>query len=79
MTSHAARTSPVLRGKWILDNLLNSPPAPPPANVPPLDENPASGHKLTTREKVERHRTIPPVPDVMRESMGWGSHWRTSM
>jgi hypothetical protein len=59
LTSHAARTSPVLRGKWILDNLLNSPPAPPPANVPPLDENPASGRKLTTREKVERHRNNP--------------------
>jgi len=59
MTSHAARTSPVLRGKWILDNLLNSPPPPPPANVPPLDESPASGRKLTTREKVERHRSNP--------------------
>jgi len=59
MTSHAARTSPVLRGKWILDNLLNSPPPPPPANVPPLDENPVSGRTLTTREKVERHRSNP--------------------
>ncbi|HYI94130.1 MAG TPA: DUF1592 domain-containing protein [Bryobacteraceae bacterium] len=59
LTSHAARTSPVLRGKWILENLLNSPPPPPPANVPPLDENPLSGRKLTTREKVERHRNNP--------------------
>src|SRR5205085_3185515 len=59
MTSHAARTSPVLRGKWILDNLLNSPPPPPPANVPPLDENPVSGRKLTTREQVERHISNP--------------------
>jgi cytochrome c551/c552 len=59
MTSHAVRTSPVLRGKWILDNLLNSPPAPPPADVPPLDENPVSGRKLSTREKVERHRNNP--------------------
>jgi hypothetical protein len=56
LTSHAARTSPVLRGKWILDNLLNSPPPPPPANVPTLDESPAGGRKLTTREQVERHR-----------------------
>jgi hypothetical protein len=48
-----------LRGKWILDNLLNSPPAPPPADVPPLDENPVSGRKLSTREKVERHRNNP--------------------
>jgi hypothetical protein len=48
-----------LRGKWILENLLNSPPPPPPADVPPLDETPASGRKLTTREKVERHRNSP--------------------
>jgi hypothetical protein len=57
LTSHAARTSPVLRGKWILENLLNSPPPPPPATVPPLDESPVSGRKLTNREKVERHRS----------------------
>jgi hypothetical protein len=55
-TSHAARTSPVLRGKWILDNLLNSPPPPPPAQVPALDQSRAEGRKLTTREQVERHR-----------------------
>ena len=39
VTSHADRTSPVVRGKWMLDNLLGAPPPPPPANVPPLDEN----------------------------------------
>ncbi len=59
LTSHAARTSPVLRGKWILDNLLNSPPPPPPATVPTLDESPGNGRKLTTREQVERHRANP--------------------
>jgi Protein of unknown function (DUF1588)/Protein of unknown function (DUF1592)/Protein of unknown function (DUF1585) len=59
LTSHAGRTSPVLRGKWILENLLNSPPPPPPADVPKLDEDPVSGRKLTTREKVERHRASP--------------------
>ena len=59
LTSHATRTSPVLRGKWILDNLLNSPPPAPPPNVPPLDEGPAAGRKLTAREQVERHRANP--------------------
>jgi hypothetical protein len=55
-TSHAAKTSPVLRGVWVLNNLLSSPPPPPPANVPALDESPVDGRKLTTREQVERHR-----------------------
>ncbi len=55
LTSHSARTSPVLRGKWILDNLLNSPPPAPP-NVPPLDESSPEARKLTTRQKVEKHR-----------------------
>ena len=59
LTSHATRTSPVLRGKWILDNLLNSPPPSPPANVPPLDESAGDGRKLTAREQVERHRANP--------------------
>lgn len=59
LTSHGTRTSPVLRGKWILDNLLNSPPPPPPASVPPLDESPREGRKLTAREQIERHRAQP--------------------
>ena len=56
-TSHSGKTSPVLRGVWILDNLLNAPPPPPPANVPALDVSPVDGKKLTTREQVERHRS----------------------
>jgi hypothetical protein len=56
LTSHTTKTSPILRGKWILDNLLNSPPPPPPPGVPPLDESAANGQKLTTRQQVERHR-----------------------
>lgn len=59
LTSHAARTSPVLRGKWILNNLLNSPPPAPPANVPPLEASAEKGRTLTTREQVERHRNNP--------------------
>lgn len=59
LTSHSTRTSPVLRGKWILENLLNSPPPAPPANVPPLEEKAGDGRKLTAREQVERHRANP--------------------
>ncbi len=59
LTSHSTRTSPVLRGKWILDNLLNSPPPAPPANVPPLEESTKGGKKMTAREQVEKHRANP--------------------
>lgn len=59
LTSHSTKTSPVLRGKWILDNLLNSPPPAPPANVPPLEEKAKDGRKLTAREQVEMHRANP--------------------
>jgi mono/diheme cytochrome c family protein len=53
VTSNANRTSPVQRGKWILENLLGSPPPLPPPNVPPLKEN-ASG--ASVRERMEQHR-----------------------
>ena len=59
LTSHAARTSPVLRGTWILDNLLNSPPPPPPADVPALEESADDGRKLTAKEQLDRHRADP--------------------
>src|SRR6185436_8174409 len=56
VTSHTDRTSPVVRGKWILDNLLGAPPPAPPANVPPLNENPQrEGKVLTMRERMEEH------------------------
>ena len=58
VTSHADRTSPVVRGKWILDNLLGSPPPPPPADVPPLDDAPAAA-TLTMRQRMEKHRASP--------------------
>jgi mono/diheme cytochrome c family protein len=58
VTSYENRTSVVLRGKWILDNLLAAPPPPPPPNVPPLDAVPG-GAKLTVREQMELHRKNP--------------------
>jgi cytochrome c551/c552 len=60
VTSHTDRTSPVVRGKWILENLLGTPPPPPPANVPPLNENAQrAGKILTMRERMEEHRANP--------------------
>jgi mono/diheme cytochrome c family protein len=60
VTSHADRTSPVVRGKWILDNLLDAPPPPMPANVPPLNESAQrQGRILTMRERMEEHRANP--------------------
>ena len=59
VTSHATRTSPVVRGKWILSNLLGTPPPPPPPDVPALKEN-AEGNKATSvRERMELHRANP--------------------
>jgi mono/diheme cytochrome c family protein len=58
VTSYENRTSVVLRGKWILENLLAAAPPPPPPNVPPLDAVPG-GAKLTLREQMEIHRKNP--------------------
>jgi mono/diheme cytochrome c family protein len=57
ITSNPTRTSPVKRGKWVLDNLLGTPPPPPPPNVPELKE----GRELTgtLRERMEQHRADP--------------------
>ena len=60
VTSYANRTSPVRRGKWVLQNLLGMPPPPPPPNVPPLKENKADGGKvLSVRERMVEHRANP--------------------
>jgi hypothetical protein len=55
ITSNPTRTSPVKRGKWVLDNLLNAPPPPPPPNVPELKER--KDFPGTLRQRLERHRT----------------------
>ena len=56
VSSYPYRTSPVLRGTWILDSLLGTPPPPPPANVPPLAETAAGAAPATVRERLEKHR-----------------------
>ncbi len=60
-TSLANRTSPVLRGKWVMEVLLGTPPPAPPPNVPTLDESASAkdGKMLTTRERMETHRSNP--------------------
>jgi hypothetical protein len=55
VTSYATRTSPVIRGHWILGNLLGSPPPPPPANVPALKEKTISA-RLSVRDRLAEHR-----------------------
>ena len=61
LTSMAHRTSPVLRGKWVMEVLLDAPPPPPPPDVPDLlaTEGTEDGRFLTTRERMERHRANP--------------------
>ena len=59
VTSYATRTSPVLRGKWVLDNLLGMPPPPPPPDVPPLDEGAVGGEAPSMRERMAQHRRNP--------------------
>ena len=61
LTSLSDRTSPVIRGKWVMEVLMGTPPPPPPPNVPTLSETEGStgGRVLTTRERMELHRQNP--------------------
>src|SRR5690606_968440 len=62
LTSHAGRTSPVLRGKWIMEVVMGTPPPPPPPGVPALEETSGEsleGRVLTTKERMEMHRANP--------------------
>lgn len=58
VTSYATRTSPVIRGNWILENILGTPPPPPPPNVPALEENKVDS-TLSMRERLSEHRANP--------------------
>jgi cytochrome c553 len=61
LTSHGNRTSPVLRGKWVMEVLLGSPPPPPPVDVPDLEETKSSkeGRSLSVAEQLSQHRASP--------------------
>jgi hypothetical protein len=85
VSSYATRTSPVLRGKWILDNLLDAPPPEPPADVPNLDET-TIGTSASMRAQLELHRTNPTCASCHRrmDPLGFGLEnfdavgaWRT--
>jgi mono/diheme cytochrome c family protein len=86
VTSHATRTSPVRRGKWILENILGMPPPPPPANVPPLPEGGSAAEARTMRERMAQHRanavcaachrSIDP-PGLALENFDAVARWRT--
>ena len=66
VTSYPDRTSPVIRGKWILSNIVGTPPPPPPPNVPPLKEQGATGKIMTMRERMAQHRANPPCSGCHR-------------
>jgi len=59
VSSYPHRTSPVLRGKWVLETLLGTPPPPPPPNVPELEEHGEKAEPATIRERLEKHRENP--------------------
>jgi mono/diheme cytochrome c family protein len=73
VSSYATRTSPVMRGKWILDNLLDAPPPDPPAGVPALDEA-AVGQTASLRQQMEAHRANPTCASCHRrmDPLGFG-------
>jgi len=59
VTSYPNRTSPVLRGKWLLTNFLGTPPPPPPADIPDLPDRGEAGQPATVRDRLARHREDP--------------------
>jgi cytochrome c553 len=85
VTSYPTRTSPVLRGKWILENLLNSPPPPPPPGVPALEETKVpAGASLRTQLEAHRKNPLCASCHTKMDSLGFGlenfdavGSWRT--
>lgn len=78
VSSYATRTSPVLRGKWILENFLNQPIPPPPPNVPALDEA-KIGASGSMRQQMEEHRANPVCSSCHSRWIRWALASRTSM
>jgi hypothetical protein len=87
VTSHPLRTSPVLRGKFVLENLLNMAPPPPPPNVPQLTPPTQHGDSLSLREQMEKHRDDPACASchALMDPIGFGlqnfdadGSWRTT-
>ena len=85
VSSYSTRTSVVLRGKWVLENILNAPVPPPPPNVPPLDES-AVGTSMSLRQQMEKHRANAVCASChsRMDPLGFGlenydaiGHWRT--
>ena len=78
ITSYANRTSPVNRGKWVLENLLAAPPPPPPPNVPALKTEGNTGKPLTMRDAMVQHRANP-VCASCHARIRSASRWRISI
>jgi len=88
VASYPNRTSPVLRGKWVLDNVLGSPPPPPPPDVPGLKESAPDGRPLSARGMMEQHRKDPACASchVRMDPLGFAlenfdatGKWRTAV
>ena len=87
ITSVPTRTAPVLRGKWILEQILGTPPPPPPPNVPPIEDGAEAAKNATLRQRLELHRSKPecmtchqkmdPLGFALENFDGIGM-WRTS-
>lgn len=72
VTSQGTRTAPVLRGKWMLENILGSPVPPPPPNIPPLKGTGDKGEVLTGRAALEQHRANPVCANCHARMDPWG-------
>ncbi|MES1257068.1 MAG: DUF1592 domain-containing protein [Acidobacteriota bacterium] len=86
VSSYPTRTSPVIRGKWVLENLLNTPPPPPPPDVPAFDEK-GVGSSVSVRQRLESHRANPACAGChsRMDPLGFGlenydaiGRWRTT-